>query len=93
MLLLSLVTGVVGWFILMTFLRRLMLLSERVKEAKVWLCLSLLLIACLFALATVFSLSIVEQRFLDAQFFLMSHFLFFIALAFTSYSCVRKALK
>lgn len=93
MLLLSVVTGVAAWFVLMTFLRRLLLQPELIRRAKTWFGVSMVLVAALFALAFTFFLAVVESRFLCPYVFTGAFFPFLILSVLTSFLCVRISLR
>ena len=78
MLLLSVVTGVAAWFVLMTFLRRLLLQPELMRRAKIWFGVSMILISALFSLAFTFFLAVVESRLLSPSVFTGAFFPFLI---------------
>lgn len=93
MLLLSIGTGVVAWFIFMVFLRRLLLQPELVRLAKIWFGITVILIASSFALASMFAFSVFDLRFFDLNVFSIAFFLFLVLAIFTSLQCARMALR
>lgn len=89
MFLVSVVTGVVAWFVLMTFLRRILLQPGLIRRAKTWFCVSMALIAALFALVFTFFLAVVDPQFLRPHVFAIAYFLFLILSVLTSFLCAR----
>jgi len=93
MLILAIATSVMAWFILLTVLRRLLGQPDLASKARVWVGVSMVLVASLFALASMFALAVVDRRFYDPQVFLVAFFLFLMLSFFAGAQCLRKAAK
>lgn len=90
MLSLAIGTGIMSWFISLTVLRRILQQPELIRRAKVWIGLSMVLVAGLFALASTFILTVVDRQFFDLHVFLVAFSLFLTLSLVTSVRCLWK---
>jgi len=90
MLSLAIGTGIMSWFISLTVLRRILQQPELIRRAKVWIGLSMVLVAGLFALASTFILTVVDPQFFDLHVFLVAFSLFLALSLVTSVWCIWK---
>lgn len=90
MLILAIGTGIMSWFISLTVLRRILLQPELIRRAKLWIGLSVVLVAGLFALTSTFILTVVNPQFFDPYVFLVAFSLFLVLSLVTGVRCIRK---
>ncbi|PSF05991.1 hypothetical protein C7H09_11655 [Marinobacter fuscus] len=89
---LSIGAGIAAWYVALTLLRRVMMQPELARNARLWLFLSVGLVAMLFALVFSLALAAVGYQLFDVKTFAFAFMLFALLSFITGVFCIRKVL-